>query len=346
MTDRAVTLAQFVLQQERDHPEASGEFTQRAAGHRAGRQDDQQGGHPRRARWTCSAPPARPTCRARRVQKLDVFAHDTIMKRARLDRAAGGGRVRGGRGHRPDARRRADRQVRRELRSARRLVEHRRERQHRDDLLDPAAHLAQGPRHASRTACRPAAASCAPATCCTAPRTMLVYTTGDGVHGFTYEPSIGEFLLSHPNIRTPARGRIYSVNEGNYAHWSDGMKRYVDWLKCEDKTTGRPVQRALRRLAGGGFSPQPAVRRHLPVPRRPQESAAASCACSTSARRWRSSPSRPAARRATATAASWTSRPASLHQRSPLFLGSPEDVKDCESFLSGKHEGVSIERRS
>src|SRR6185369_10721084 len=67
--------------------------------------------------------------------------------------------------------------------------------------------------------------------------TMLVYTTGDGVHGFTFEPSIGEFLLSHSNIRTPKRGRIYSVNEGNYASWSEGVKRYVDWLKCDDKAT-------------------------------------------------------------------------------------------------------------
>src|SRR5436309_36492 len=64
--------------------------------------------------------------------------------------------------------------------------------------------------------------------------TMLVYTTGHGVHGFTYEPSVGEFLLSHPAIKTPPRGRIYSVNEGNYFKWSEGVKRYVDWVKMED----------------------------------------------------------------------------------------------------------------
>ncbi|MDE3058694.1 MAG: fructose-1,6-bisphosphatase, partial [Bacteroidota bacterium] len=56
--------------------------------------------------------------------------------------------------------------------------------------------------------------------------TMLVYTTGDGVHGFTLDPSIGEFLLSHENIRIPKRGRIYSVNEGNYAYWGSGVKKY------------------------------------------------------------------------------------------------------------------------
>jgi fructose-1,6-bisphosphatase I len=70
--------------------------------------------------------------------------------------------------------------------------------------------------------------------------TMLVYTTGRGVHGFTFEPSVGEFLLSHDSIRTPDRGQIYSVNEGNYFKWDEGVKRYVDWLKMEDPATGRP----------------------------------------------------------------------------------------------------------
>jgi fructose-1,6-bisphosphatase I len=70
--------------------------------------------------------------------------------------------------------------------------------------------------------------------------TMLVYTTGDGVHGFTLDPAIGEFLLSHENIRIPRRGKIYSVNEGNTHRWSEGMKRYINHLQEEDKETGRP----------------------------------------------------------------------------------------------------------
>ena len=75
--------------------------------------------------------------------------------------------------------------------------------------------------------------------------TMLVYTTGHGVHGFTYEPSIGEFLLSHTDIRIPERGRIYSVNEGNYSQWTDGVKRYVDWLKVDDpRRPAAPTARA------------------------------------------------------------------------------------------------------
>ena len=64
--------------------------------------------------------------------------------------------------------------------------------------------------------------------------TMLVYTTGAGVHGFTLEPSIGEFLLSHPNMKIPDPGqRIYSVNEAYYKRWSRGQQKAVDQLKEE-----------------------------------------------------------------------------------------------------------------
>ena len=61
--------------------------------------------------------------------------------------------------------------------------------------------------------------------------TMLVYTVGQGVHGFTLEPGIGEYLLSHEQIRIPARGKVYGVNEGNYHKWTTGTKKYVDILK-------------------------------------------------------------------------------------------------------------------
>ncbi len=69
--------------------------------------------------------------------------------------------------------------------------------------------------------------------------TMLVYTTGNGVHGFTLDPSIGEFILSHPNIRIPEPpARSYSVNEAYYARWSPAMRRFVDHLKGADGTPG------------------------------------------------------------------------------------------------------------
>lgn len=70
--------------------------------------------------------------------------------------------------------------------------------------------------------------------------TMLVFTTGNGVNGFTYDPSIGVFYLSHPNMQIPKMGTIYSVNEGNYAYFSDNMKAYVDYCKVIDTATNRP----------------------------------------------------------------------------------------------------------
>src|SRR5688572_945636 len=70
--------------------------------------------------------------------------------------------------------------------------------------------------------------------------TMMVYTTGHGVHGFTLDPSLGEFLLSHENIRTPDRGKIYSINEGNTNQWDLGTKRYIEYLKQNNKEQGRP----------------------------------------------------------------------------------------------------------
>ncbi|MGB9591662.1 MAG: class 1 fructose-bisphosphatase, partial [Candidatus Kryptoniota bacterium] len=70
--------------------------------------------------------------------------------------------------------------------------------------------------------------------------TIFVYCTGNGVHGFTLDPSVGEFLLSHENIRIPKRGKIYSVNEGNFERWDEGVKNYIRYLKTEDRATNRP----------------------------------------------------------------------------------------------------------
>ncbi|WP_342645245.1 class 1 fructose-bisphosphatase [Mucilaginibacter sp. CSA2-8R] len=70
--------------------------------------------------------------------------------------------------------------------------------------------------------------------------TMLVYTTGKGVNGFTLDPSIGEFCLSHPNMMVPQDGNIYSINEGYYAHFPDGIKKYIKYCQVEDERTRRP----------------------------------------------------------------------------------------------------------
>ncbi|TCV20714.1 fructose-1,6-bisphosphatase I [Sphingobacterium alimentarium] len=70
--------------------------------------------------------------------------------------------------------------------------------------------------------------------------TMLVYTTGKGVNGFTLDPSIGEFCLSHPNMKIPSAGKIYSINEGNYVKFPQGIKNYIKYCQQEDKNTNRP----------------------------------------------------------------------------------------------------------
>ncbi|GAB5564797.1 MAG: class 1 fructose-bisphosphatase [Winogradskyella sp.] len=68
--------------------------------------------------------------------------------------------------------------------------------------------------------------------------TMLVYTTGDGVNGFTLNPAIGSYYLSHPNMQFPEDGRIYSVNEGNYTHFPRGIKDYIKY--CQKEEGDRP----------------------------------------------------------------------------------------------------------
>ena len=70
--------------------------------------------------------------------------------------------------------------------------------------------------------------------------TMMVFSTGDGVNGFTFDPSIGVFCLSHPNIQVPQDGTIYSINEGNYEKFPKGIKQYIKYCQEVDKSTHRP----------------------------------------------------------------------------------------------------------
>jgi fructose-1,6-bisphosphatase I len=76
------------------------------------------------------------------------------------------------------------------------------------------------------------------------PSTILVYTAGRGTHGFTLDRDRGEFLLTHPAIAVPKRGRIYGINEGNFQSWHPGQRALIEYLKTPDKPSGRPY--ALR----------------------------------------------------------------------------------------------------
>ena len=80
---------------------------------------------------------------------------------------------------------------------------------------------------------------------------MMVYTTGKGVNGFTLDPSIGEFCLSHPNMQTPKMAKTYSINEGNYVHFPDGVKKYIKYCQEEDDATNRPYS---SRYIGSGVA--------------------------------------------------------------------------------------------
>ena len=70
--------------------------------------------------------------------------------------------------------------------------------------------------------------------------TMLVYTSGNGVNGFTYDPSVGLFLLSHPDMKIPDSGAMYSINEANYIYFPEGVKKYINYCQEHDKETNRP----------------------------------------------------------------------------------------------------------
>jgi fructose-1,6-bisphosphatase I len=161
---------------------------------------------------------------------------------------------------------------------------------------------------------------------------MFVYTAGHGVHGFTYDPSCGEFLLSHEDIKIPRKGKYYSVNEGNYESWSDGMKGYINHIKETDKETGRPmgtryigslvadVHRTL--LYGGIFLYPGSVKKPEGKLRLLYEA----------------NPLAMIVEQAGGKAINDHQRildivPRDLHQRTPLIIGSPEDVDLAQSFL-------------
>ncbi len=162
--------------------------------------------------------------------------------------------------------------------------------------------------------------------------TIFVYTAGNGVHGFTLDPSFGEFILSHPNIRTPKKGKIYSINEGNYLYWHPGLKKYIKYLQEEDKASERPyssryigsmVADIHRNLLYGGIFMYPADSRS------PNGKLRLMYECN---------PMAFIVEQAGGRASNGKQRllevtPTSLHQRTPIFIGSEEDVLLVEKFM-------------
>jgi fructose-1,6-bisphosphatase I len=170
--------------------------------------------------------------------------------------------------------------------------------------------------------------------------TMLVYTTGNGVNGFTLDPSIGEFILSHPSMKIPRRGKIYSINEGNYNSWELGLKKYIKWLQQEDPTSNRPytaryigslVADFHRNLLKGGIYIYPANKRSPTGKIRLM---------------YEANPMAFLVEQAGGLAIDGHGRimeisPETLHQRTPIYIGSPDMVTTANEFLTGRRDLVA-----
>jgi len=162
--------------------------------------------------------------------------------------------------------------------------------------------------------------------------TMLVYTTGKGVHGFTYDPSIGVFYLSHPNMEFPEEGFTYSINEGNYIKFPQGVKKYIKYCQEEDKETKRPYRSRYigslvadfhRNLLKGGIFIYPSYSGN------PNGKLRLLYECN---------PIAFLAEQANGSASDGTNRimelkPTELHQRVPFFVGSKNMMQTAEEFM-------------
>ena len=167
------------------------------------------------------------------------------------------------------------------------------------------------------------------------PSTVFVLSTGQGVHSFTLDPNVGEFFLSHPNIRCPMRGSCYSVNEGNHARWAPEVQKWNAWIKTEDKQSGRPyghryvgslVADAHRTLLKGGIFVYPADTKSPNGKLRLL---------------YEANPMAFLFEQAGGAATDGNNRildlkPTALHQRTPLVLGSSEDVLTYRQFMTGE----------
>ena len=162
----------------------------------------------------------------------------------------------------------------------------------------------------------------------------MVYSTGHGVNGFSLDPSVGEFVLSHPNITMPKRGKIYSTNEGNQPYWKQGTREYVEYLKSERNTRKEPytsryigslVADFHRNLLKGGIFLYPEDTKD---PKKP-----------TGKLRllYEANPLAFIAEQAGGFASTGYEpildiQPTGLHQRVPLIIGSKDDVLEYEQF--------------
>ncbi|OWY25082.1 class 1 fructose-bisphosphatase [Sphingobacteriales bacterium UPWRP_1] len=167
--------------------------------------------------------------------------------------------------------------------------------------------------------------------------TMFVYTTGQSVNGFTYDPTIGEFCLSHPDIKIPKQGSIYSVNESYKYRYSQAVNDFIEYCKQPDKETGRPYSSRYvgsmvadfhRNLIKGGIFLYPAMKGH------PHGKLRLLFECN---------PLSFIVETAGGKATDGKERildlvPEKLHQRTPIYIGSEDMVNKAMEFLNAKEE--------
>jgi fructose-1,6-bisphosphatase I len=166
------------------------------------------------------------------------------------------------------------------------------------------------------------------------PATALVYTAGNGTHGFTMERGTGQFFLTHPNIRIPKKGKVYGINEGNFSTWHPGQRAFVEYLRTPDKATGRPyslrysgamVADVHRTLLEGGLFMYPA---DMTDPTKPKGKLRLL---------YEVAPMGMIVEQAGGRASTGTERVLELkatdyHQRVAIIVGSPDDVALAEEF--------------
>lgn len=169
--------------------------------------------------------------------------------------------------------------------------------------------------------------------------TMLVYTSGMGVHGFTLDPIVGEFLLTHPNIRIPEKPKYYSVNQGYEKYWSEGIRRFTKYLQGDEpdadgnylkglsmRYIGSMVADFHRNLLGGGVYYYPSDTKD------PRYTSGKLRLC------YEGAPLAFITEQAGGTSSNGSQnlldlQPNSLHLRTPMFIGNRDLVEIAEEFI-------------
>eukprot|EP00192_Tetraselmis_astigmatica_P011812 CAMPEP_0117667762 /NCGR_PEP_ID=MMETSP0804-20121206/11156_1 /TAXON_ID=1074897 /ORGANISM="Tetraselmis astigmatica, Strain CCMP880" /LENGTH=420 /DNA_ID=CAMNT_0005475543 /DNA_START=95 /DNA_END=1357 /DNA_ORIENTATION=+ len=182
------------------------------------------------------------------------------------------------------------------------------------------------------SACKPGSSLLCAGYCMYSSSVILVLTIGKGVYGFTLDPTVGEFMLSHSNIKVPESGKIYSFNEGNYDLWDPRLQKYMDSLKNPDLWGGKPYSaRYIGSLVGdfhrtmlyGGLYGYPGDSKN------PNGKLRLLYECA---------PMSFIMEQAGGMGSTGTQRvmeitPEQVHQRVPLFIGSKKEIEYVESFL-------------